>query len=103
MSVDAIQQVIQAEEQAEKILQETRQQIEERQKISQELLAVFHKERKEAVKQEQKEKLKQQEREFETLKAPVVQKTTGEIQKLQQVSPSQREQAIRLMLEAVVN
>lgn len=103
MSVDAIQQVIQAEEQADKILQETNVLIEEKQKNSQKMIDVFHRERSEAVKKEQKELLQKQELEFEELKAPVIQRTTGEIEKLQQVSPGLRDKAIKLMLEAVVN
>lgn len=103
MSVDAIQQVIQAEEQAEKILQETTALIEEKQRVSQESIDVFHRERNEEVKQEKKQLLKKQESEFETLKQPVVEKTNGEIKKLQQVSPELRDKAIKLMLESVVN
>lgn len=103
MSVDAIQQVIQAEEQAEKILQETNLLIEEKQKNSQAILDAFRAELSLQEKKQQQELLAKQTSELEQLKGPLIKRTTGEVEKLQQVSPELRGKAIALILEAVVN
>lgn len=102
MSVDAIQQIIEAEIEAEKIIQETATLIQEKKQASQEALDVFRKALREAEKSEQQRLLEQSELEFEQLKAPLTAKTNGEIQKLQEVSPALREKAIAKMIEEVV-
>lgn len=103
MSVDAIQQVIEAENQAEKIIKETDRLIEEKQKMSQETLDAFRTELSLQEKKEQQALLAKQVSELEHLKGPLIKRTTGEIEKLQQVSPELRGKAIALILEAVVN
>lgn len=103
MSVDAIQQVIEAEKKAEMLLQETTALIEEKEKRSQEAIEAFHDTLRVQEKQAQQELLEQQAAELAQLKAPLIEKTAGEIATLQQVSPEIRRKAINLILEAVVN
>ncbi|GGI65768.1 MULTISPECIES: hypothetical protein [Enterococcus] len=102
MSVDAIQKIIEAEVEAEEIIQETAALIQEKKQASQEALDAFRKELREQEKAEQQRLLEQSESEFAQLKAPLTTKTNGEIEKLQQVSPALREKAIAKMIEEVV-
>ena len=102
MSVDAIQKIIEAEIEAETIIQETATLIQEKQQASQEALAAFRKELREQEKIEQQRLLEKSEREFEQIKAPLTVKINGEIEKLQQISPVLREKAIAKMIEEVV-
>lgn len=102
MSVDAIQKIIEAEVEAEKIIQETATLIQEKQQASQESLAAFRKELREQEKIEQQRLLEKSQQEFEQIKAPLTKKTNGEIEKLQQVSPTLRAKAIAKMIEEVV-
>lgn len=102
MSVDAIQQIIDAEVEADKIIQETTALIQEKTNTSQAMLDAFRKELREKEKTEQQRLFEQSENEFEAIKTPLITKTNQEIETLQQVSPALREKAIAKMIEEVV-
>ncbi len=102
MSIDAIQQIIEAEKQAEAILQETDQIIASKKAENQQQLDDFCTELK-AQEQTKQQALKEQMAlEFSAIKEPLVKQANEELTKLQTIAPDLRAKAIQRILTEVV-
>ncbi|MBM7710319.1 hypothetical protein [Enterococcus lemanii] len=102
MSVDAIQQIIEAEKQAEAILQETNQMIALEQSENKRRLEVFCAELKEQEQIEQQVLKEKMALEFSAIKEPLVRQANEELARLQTISPELRTKAMQRILTEVV-
>lgn len=102
MSIDAIQQIIEAEQQAEVILQETNQIIATKKAENQQQLDEFCTELKAQEQKEQQVLKEKMALEFSAIKEPLVKQANIELTKLQTIAPDLRAKAMQRILTEVV-
>ncbi len=103
MSVNAIQQLQSAETQAALLLQQAETELQQQRAAISETIEHFQIELQQSEKKQQQQISQQAEVAFQQVSEPLALKTEEEIGRLRRISPEKKAQALKLILEKVVN
>ncbi|KAF1302048.1 hypothetical protein IV487_10255 [Enterococcus saccharolyticus] len=103
MSVDAIQQLIAAENQASELLASAEEELRVQKADSQERLKQFKEQQRTQCEKQQQLLRQTKEAEFQVIREPLMQRTQTEVERLRTISPELREKALKIIMDKVVS